>query len=434
MRAERRVRADALLSQSALTNPSSPPVPKSARYQYASLEGWRGAMAILAVIYHAPVIDHVRHTAFIGNVFLCLEFFFVLSGFVICRVYADRVGDPRGLGAFVLRRFGRMWPLHVFVLAVLVLMEFVKLALVANFGAQTEQPPFEGSRSWSSLLSNVLMIHSLGIHDELTWNVPSWSISCEFYTYLLFAGVVSSIGPRLRQVAYLLLAFAALAVLAMNWTRQGLDLTYNFGIFRCISGFFIGCFVATVQPSLEARMRRPGVAAFLEIGVVVGFVAFIVLAGRNPTSLLSAFVFGAVVLVFSADGGPVSRLLMTRPFQTLGALSYSVYLVHWPILNVFMHVARRMDAADPGSVIRIDTDAAGLTYPMLSGPNLWVMDGVTLALFVLTLAASFVTYRWVEMPGRRAFGRWAQRLESRTSPGPPAGPISDVAAPGSGRL
>lgn len=382
------------------------------KLRLASLEGWRGVMAILAVLYHAPVLDHLRPLGFFRNTFVGLEFFFVLSGFVICRAYAERVGTREELACFVIRRFGRLWPLHAFVLGVLVLMELAKLAIVAGLDVPAHQPPFTGERSIASLLSNLLLVQSLGLHDRLTWNLPSWTISVEFCTYLVFAAVVS-VAPRAqRRIAYAVAGGGAIAVLAWTWSAAGLDVTYDYGIFRCLSGFFVGCLIASVHGAWQRTLRNRVLAGALEVGVILLFIVFVTLVGRHPSSLGSSLVFGAVVLVYSLDRGPVSALLAMRPFQVLGALSYSIYMLHWPIMNGVLQVARWMEGAQRGSLVRLDTDPGGLEFPVLVGATTWRMDLVTVGLVIASVAASAITYRWVEIPGRRWFVALAQRIQA----------------------
>ena len=156
--------------------------------RFEALDGWRGIAALLVALYHLPFINHLYSIPIIRNSFLFVDFFFVLSGFVIAYAYSQRLNNKKEIGLFIFRRIGRLWPLHVFVLLLFVLMELLKIYVMSKSGGGWEhaEAPFSNEYSVNSLFSNIFLLQSIGLHDELTWNYPSWSISVEFYTYLIF--------------------------------------------------------------------------------------------------------------------------------------------------------------------------------------------------------------------------------------------------------
>ena len=80
------------------------------------LDSWRGVAALLVAVFHLNILSAIYSLDFIRNSYLFVDFFFVLSGFVITHNYANRLGTLEGVGTFALRRLGRLWPLHVVVL------------------------------------------------------------------------------------------------------------------------------------------------------------------------------------------------------------------------------------------------------------------------------------------------------------------------------
>lgn len=96
----------------------------------------------------------------------------MLSGFVIAITYRERLQN-REVRVYLLRRIGRLWPLHIAVLAAMV------VAAVAGSRLGLHLDEF----SWSTLPANIVLIQSWNIFDELTWNTPSWSISTEIFAY-----------------------------------------------------------------------------------------------------------------------------------------------------------------------------------------------------------------------------------------------------------
>src|SRR6266576_119115 len=90
--------------------------------RFVVLDSWRGIAACLVALFHLEayshlVYSHLHGVPFLGNSWLFVDFFFVLSGFVIAANYQQRLLDGFGVGRFLLLRLGRLYPLHFAVLA-----------------------------------------------------------------------------------------------------------------------------------------------------------------------------------------------------------------------------------------------------------------------------------------------------------------------------
>ena len=94
--------------------------------QLRALEGWRGVTAMLVVLYHF----HAAHTFFFHEwlryLSPVLEFFFIVSGFVMALGFSEKVKDAPTFWAFIVRRAGRVWPLHLAMLGLLLLIPLVR--------------------------------------------------------------------------------------------------------------------------------------------------------------------------------------------------------------------------------------------------------------------------------------------------------------------
>jgi len=131
--------------------------------RFQALDSWRGVAALMVVIYHAPLLWSFYDAGFVRHSWLFVDFFFVLSGFVIAHAYASKLRDMTDVGHFMLRRFGRVWPLHAAMLLALVLIQCLVLAISLRMGAITESvPPFAGPWSPASIPANLLLMQSLG--------------------------------------------------------------------------------------------------------------------------------------------------------------------------------------------------------------------------------------------------------------------------------
>src|SRR5215217_3522788 len=155
--------------------------------RFAALDGLRGICALLVALFHLPLACHLLASPVVHEGYIFVDFFFVLSGFVIAHAYGTRLTGGGELASFLVRRIGRLWPLHVVVLAVMVAIDCVLYVLVTRFSVVGPQP-FTGQHALDLLLSNAFLIHSWGI-GWLSWNTPSWRISAELLAYIAFGAV-----------------------------------------------------------------------------------------------------------------------------------------------------------------------------------------------------------------------------------------------------
>lgn len=367
--------------------------------RYRALDGWRGICAVLVAVHHFHVNSHLYDVPLIGNGYLFVDFFFVLSGFVICHAWGARIRRPPDFRLFMARRFARVWPLHAVVLALFVMVEAAKAAALSASALTAENAPFSGDTMPQAIATNLLLVHALGLHDRATWNYPSWSISTEFYTYAFF-GLLCLAGLARRLAPVAVMAAAGAAVVAA-FSREWLHTIADFGFFRCIYGFFIGC---AVHHLVTRRKWRPG--GSLAEAAVVAVVAAVVSASPKaaPLSMAAPLVFGLAVAVFAAERGVLSRLLLTTPVQALGTWSYSIYLVHSLLLVV---VGRTVTVLERGAGLALTETVVvnGQARPLLDLGGVWGGDLAVLAFIAALVAVSALAWRWVERPGQALVNR-----------------------------
>jgi len=377
--------------------------------RFASLDGWRGICALLVCLFHLNVVTKswMQHVPLIANGFIFVDFFFVLSGFVISVAYAPRIAQLGDLGRLIARRFGRLWPLNTVVLAGWLAIEVLAWLEQPHLGLIREHDPFTGPNTPWALLSHLLLLQSFGLHDQLTWNGPAWSIGAEFWTYVVF-GLACLLSNGGRRWAAIVLAVLGLAV--VSTCPHYMDATYDYGFFRCLYGFFLGHLV--YRAHIRGRARGsigPRAATVLELSGVILVVIFASVAGRDPISLAAPLVFAAVVYVFSFEAGTLSRALATALFRRIGACSYSIYMLQSLCLVLLI------DAV--GVIERLTGASLRIAVPSNDGEHLriWLGNDFIMALFAiaflaLVVAAASVTHRVVEEPSRRRFNDWADRL------------------------
>ena len=352
--------------------------------ELTALTSVRGIAAWTVVAYHLrlapaglpqPVVD------ILAKGYLAVDFFFLLSGFVIWLAWQDRLRRDRigAIAPFLRRRIARIWPLH------LVMLGFaVALASALAMTGRVEPAEFP----LHELPLHILLVQNWGFTAALSWNDPAWSISCEFAAYLLFPALVFAIDWRRVPSPVVLAAIAALFALLYGvyaaagaaWLHQAVT---RLGILRCVLEFAAGGALA----ALWLRWRERPVLA-----VPAALFGVVLLMSGLPEVLAVPAGFAALLLALALTSPLPGNPLAARWLHALGEASYATYLSHYMLWVAF----KLAFVADPNAVP-------------------WA---VMAAYLLLVLAASFGLYRWVELPAQR----WINDLGHRPSPARSAAP------------
>jgi peptidoglycan/LPS O-acetylase OafA/YrhL len=374
--------------------------------RFEVLDSWRGICALLVSLLHMQVLSDFGNLAFFKNAFLFVDFFFVLSGFVIAANYEQRLANGFGLGRFMLLRFGRLYPLYFVILLAFVGFELLQVALPA-FGAMGSSAPFSPPRqSIDTIITSMFLLQTFHIYDFLTWNTPGWSIATEFWTYLVF-GLVIVYFPRIRSVLFLVAIFAGSFFLLVA-SPHGMNTTYDFGMIRCVVGFSAGVLSHWIWRKYLAKIQIDKlVASFIEFAVLGMAIAFISYLGLSSFALFAPLVFAVAVLVFAKEAGILSQILQHKFFQLLGTLSYSIYMVHLFVATRLLNIAQLIQSKlhfnllSTGMHEGAEVKLLGLTPHQ---GDLWAIG-----MLVIVVGVSFISYHLVEVPGRNWFRKLARR-------------------------
>jgi peptidoglycan/LPS O-acetylase OafA/YrhL len=310
-----------------------------AKVHFRVLDSWRGIAAVLVALFHLNVFGAIYAMDFVRNGFLFVDFFFVLSGFVITHSYSDRLLTLGGVGSFAIRRLGRLWPLHAVVLLAFVIVEAAKAVSVMR-GASFDKPPFTDGSSPGSILTNLAFGQSFGLEKQLTWNPPSWSICAEFWTYLIFAAALFIASTWLRRARltseiFITAILVGAAAILMLCSQHGMDVTFDLGLARCLYGFLVGHLTYRLWQVVSHVEFK---AEFLEVATLMAAALFVSMAGHSGYSFLAPLVFAVVVFVFAFEAGLVSSFLLNRTNAWLGRISYSIYM--WQAFIIFNLIDR----------------------------------------------------------------------------------------------
>lgn len=329
----------------------------------------RGVAAIVVVI------AHVSHgTALSG--YLAVDFFFLLSGFVISRAFEPKLRLGMGFGEFVMQRIIRLYPL--FALGMLI-------GLAARFSVAMFDPMTAAQIALSFAL-NIFMLPSPATPlYSFPINPPAWSLFFEFAVNLLFAATIT----RLKRRALVVIIAASAALLVWCAHHYG---TLNLGSFlstsyggagRTVFAFTSGVLIASLHSQAS---RRSSVSPFLLLALAGCL--FVDLSGkfRMGFDLLFAMVLAPCLLWAGASVQPPRQF--AKFSQALGDISYPLYAIHFPLMWLFEAVADRFG---------------------------WHSLASNVAFMICAVTLSWMTTQYWDAPIRRRVTRWV-RSRGESSP------------------
>jgi len=355
--------------------------------RFIVLDSFRGICAICVVIYHLHWVGSLAEIDFFRGSGIFVEFFFVLSGFVLAHGYGFR--ESLCFKDFVRSRFFRLYPLHLFMLLVFVSLEFGKWVVMEWFGFSFNNQPFSNDYALSEFLPNLFLVHAwTPLTNPLSFNTPSWSISIEFYTYLLlFLTIVFA--PKCKLLIW---AIIPAAIFLLDYYQMNLLVS---PVMRGLSCFFGGAFCYVIFKNNQHRVSQVNttLSTIIEVALIMAVIAF-VQSDTPYRSLVAPPLFCVTVLWFALEKGVLSSWLKGGLFQLLGKLSYSIYMTHAAIIYLIT------------SLMLVLQKLSGIEIaPMIDGVRFFTSGYATLnSIIVLMILAmvvfcSYWTYHLIELKG-----------------------------------
>jgi peptidoglycan/LPS O-acetylase OafA/YrhL len=365
-------------------------VPKPRRY--VALDGLRGIAALIVVLCHIRWTNHLTGSNAIQHGFLFVDLFFMLSGFVLAASYLERIRSIIELCHFLLLRFFRIYPLHFVMLLAMIALELVKVAGLWTGIMVPAQPPFSRSNSFGDIFLNVFLIQSLGTTDHLSWNIPSWSISCEAAGYVAFAFATLAGMTKTKAFQIIAVPMAIAGYVFVLHLKGTLNAFYDVGIVRCLAGLSLGVWAYNLTQATRISFIEPGILGIIAVGLAAWVIVTLCFV-NGITEAMVVPIFLLALLFLHQDRGIGAKVLCSQSIKFLGLISYSIYMVHFPILIFLGMVLKR--------IVPASVDEAGL--PQLS-INPWLGDGLLLIVVALILLVASFTFSRIEKPWRE-YGR-----------------------------
>ncbi|KAJ3047218.1 hypothetical protein HK097_000116, partial [Rhizophlyctis rosea] len=317
----------------------SPPPPL--KLTLKPLNGIRGFAALFIVIGHiitfwvptfAEIAAGARRYAVDLDILSAVSLFFVISGFTMVVVYdkerGDRVaplGEWKERKEFFVKRVARIAPVYY-------------LALVVGLG---QLIVYGTALDFYTIPVTLLMLQSLTYYGN-GWSGPLWTVSAFVLQYLLFVFILQRMRTHQNRThLYIIgICFILSVLIIVLWIQflggWGIMFVHYFGIFR-LPQFVIGMSFAFV--GRRVRLSRPVLWAEIVTVLLIlnqvasAFNAFPWYNFYMEFALPPVHGFWLMCLSQAAGKGPTSWALNTRIARFLGEISYSLYCLHWPVLN-----------------------------------------------------------------------------------------------------
>jgi len=338
--------------------------------RFFALDSLRGLASIGVAIFHL-------HGGWGG--YLAVDFFLVLSGFILSHSYLYKDTATTTID-FVSHRLARLYPLHLYTLSVFIFVYFLI----------DEKNTSYADGTFFTIIQQLTLTQNIGFNPSgISWNYPNWSISVEFWVNVLF---ILFISKSTKNSSLFVAAIIGLIVIYKNTGHLDTH-SYNYynifnsGIIRGISSFFIGILSYRIYLNYRDDIRIKKYINYIELLCIIGVI--IVVFGRSGKfsggDIFAPFVFMFVVATFAIESGRLSKQIIK--FKYLGIISYSIYLNQ---ISVLMVVRNTLGKSDVLSVLS--------TY-----------------LLILIIYSHF-TYRYIEKPLRNKVRDMLSRITNPSTP------------------
>lgn len=361
-----------------------------------SLTSLRGIAALVVVVHHFSYYGLPKtgstlsgYSDFFKNGYLSVDFFFILSGFIMTHVYADNFYLKVSLNhyrSYLFSRLARIYPLHIFIVFLFIGLEITKIFLL-NTSA------FTGKFNLTALVANIFLLQAFDLKCppllwcNTYWNEPAWSISVEFFVYCIFPFLLLFLlrsNPKNDFIIYTFTLFSIL--LLITFTRGNLDTIIGIpSIARCGLECILG--IITYKVYLRGNYKKHFNLNFLSIIAITWIILIMHYYWhhfRNIHDWLILPAFSLLILSVSINNKTlISKFLNSELMLYIGTISYSIYMVHWfvqELLKFFWFYKFH--------------DVFGKEFTQYQS-----LTSLGVFLMIILLAAS-LTYRFLEVPAR----------------------------------
>lgn len=304
---------------------------------YRIFETWRLVAAIAIMMWHflryAPA-GHEETSLFLYRMMPLMEMFFMISGFLIMERYGDTLLKERGsFRHYLLRRLARFYPLYLATLGF-----FCLVALAVDMGYVRSGDP--ARYDWAALPANLFLVQAWGLTDSLTFNYVAWSMSAEWFCYLLLPVIILAYrkGGKLGLLALALALIVALEIAVTRGIipfRSWLEAN-TWGAYRAFADFALGALVAIAVRDSRLRLTSHLPAWALFVAALVAMVT-----QQDSYVIVGVLALAMFCAAIAERNRPEnsSYLVFLHP---VGRTSLGIYLIHPVVEAIAFAVVWRM--------------------------------------------------------------------------------------------
>lgn len=346
------------------------------------LESIRGIAAIIVALLHARFIlnSPLTENRLVLQGDLMVDLFFVLSGFVISYNYYNKISSTTNLLVFQIRRFLRLYPLHLVTLFVFIVIEFIQWIYEQKTGVLGTGGAFE-KNNLRAFINNIFLTQSL-FENSPTFNGPSWSISTEFYTYLIFGTTILTLKKDHSRRLFFLATIILSGLILYTFDASGN--TTGLAIVRCIYSYFIGCFTWGIAKDINLNFK----AIITNTLFILVFISLFI----NEVIPLQIYplLFSAVILsLYKSQDGLIKKTLSKSKLVFFGTISYGIYMWNsavWLFVTLSLkHIFRINQIPSANNMFYLDMNAYIGILTQLTGLS-------------VIIVLSWISYKFIEVP------------------------------------
>ena len=296
-----------------------------------SLETLRGFAALVVAFYHYPSTSflHIKHG------YLGVYFFFALSGFVIAFNYFDKITSVNNLIKFQIKRFFRLYPIHIFTLCVVLGIQVLKLFTLKFFDLSAGNDAFSPEQ-WYTLKDffNHLFLTQAIFNNgyAFSWNGAAWTISTEFYTYLIFGFLVL----LTRNNKFIFVLILSLYIIFFKFITSYTNIYFNPLFTGCLKTFFMGCLIFFIYKKIQIRLND----IFFILLLTTSISTFLIYKDKFFIDLNILFCVVILLVSILKDDCFINKFLNFFPLVYFGTISYSFYMIHQSILYLYIQILK----------------------------------------------------------------------------------------------
>ena len=225
-----------------------------------------------------------------------------------------------------------------------------------------------------------------------SWNGPAWSLSVEYYMYIIFFFTLF-IKSNLKYIVWFIFSFMSFYMIINSFGIMS-------EVIRGLSCFFAGALTYLIYRKINLKFEKINtnlfsVVEFLLIFLIIYIISYV----EEYKAIYASFIFLVIVFFFAFEKGVLSKILKASFFQLLGKLSYSIYMTHAAILYCLVSVSMVLE-----KILNKKFAPMIETVRYIDFGNIFINNSVVIIILFIVIFISIFTYKYIEVKGQE-FGK-----------------------------